>query len=54
MKKKLKDITIGDMKHACNNHDCDECPFKDFEYCDFMFELNDDALMQEYDVSEAE
>lgn len=53
MKKKLRDITIGEMKAACEKHeDCGECPFASFEYCSYPCPIGHMYLEEEYDLEE--
>lgn len=53
MKKKLKDVTIGEMARACSRHrKCERCPFNDFFYCGFALDMDAEELEQEYDVKE--
>lgn len=53
MKKKIKDITIGEIKRACTKHrKCTRCPFADYLWCGFALDMNAEELEEEYDVKE--
>lgn len=53
MKKKLKDITIGEFVSTCNKSEkCNDCPFKDFRKCRWVVEAIDyyKDLEKEYEI----
>lgn len=52
MKKKFKDITMGEFSETCKSHTCYDCPFMNFSYCDFIMPLEDKDLEEEYDLGE--
>lgn len=52
MKKKLKDITIGEFVSVCHESKCIKCPFKNLEKCHWIIEAmyNNEDLEKEYEI----
>lgn len=55
MKKKVKDLTIGEFKKICNENSCTYCPLKKYSICSLYPEhFSEIVLNQEIEVEEDE
>ena len=52
MKKKIKDLTLEEVKTICKNNSCDECPLKDAPCQEGYYALVNSELNQEIEVED--
>ena len=54
MKKKIKDLTLEEVKKICKNNSCDECPLKDAPCQKGYDALVNSEINQEIEVEDNE
>lgn len=52
MKKKIKDLTLEEVKKICKNNSCDECPLKVVPCYKGYYVVVNSELNQEIEVEE--